>query len=235
MRSLKTTLSIATELARTPAPVYGMPASSRKPCSVPSSPYGPWTTRKATSIASASDRTALRAASAPARAGGRAPAPRRATAGARPPRRRRRAQQPGQALTALELRRRAAGQDPATLAVDVDEVGLVPIAVDGAQDRLGRGDADLVLGRAPAREDPDPQPLGHGATFAQSPTNSISYSSSTPNRSATTARTCSPSGAHVGGATAATLGHDEVRVERADPRLPMRWPFRPATSMSRPA
>ena len=64
MRSLKTILSMATALAITPAPVYGMPASSRKPCSVPSSPNGPWITRKATSIASASERSAARGASA---------------------------------------------------------------------------------------------------------------------------------------------------------------------------
>ncbi len=64
MRSLNTILSIARALASTPAPVYGMPAISRKPWSVPSSPNGPWSARKAMSIASASDPRAWRESSA---------------------------------------------------------------------------------------------------------------------------------------------------------------------------
>ncbi len=35
--------------AATPAPTYGTPASSRRPCTVPSSPNGPWRTGNTTS------------------------------------------------------------------------------------------------------------------------------------------------------------------------------------------
>ena len=136
--------------------MYGMPASSRNPWSVPSSPYGPWTTRKATSIASASERTAARAASrsSPSRRRARGPCVRRratSSAGARG------AEEPGQRRAVAEQRGRAVGQQPAPVAVDVDQVRLEPIAVDRPQDRLGRRDAHLVLGRAAAGEDADPQ------------------------------------------------------------------------------
>ena len=42
-------LSIPTAEASTPAPTYGTSASSSSPCTVPSSPYGPWSTGKMTS------------------------------------------------------------------------------------------------------------------------------------------------------------------------------------------
>jgi hypothetical protein len=107
----------------------------------------------------------------------------------------RRAQQAGQSPTLRQLRRWTGWQQPVSGAVDVHHVRLVPIAVDGAQHGLGRRDADLVLRRPATGEDPDPQPpsLAHAGTVDQSPTNSISYASSTPNRSLTVARTRSPS------------------------------------------
>ncbi len=40
---------MATAEAATPAPTYGTPAVSSAPCTVPSSPWGPWSTGKATS------------------------------------------------------------------------------------------------------------------------------------------------------------------------------------------
>src|SRR5438094_4573723 len=44
-------LSIATADPSTPAPTYGSPASSSSPCTVPSSPYGPWRRGNTTSTA----------------------------------------------------------------------------------------------------------------------------------------------------------------------------------------
>ena len=46
---LNWSLSIASDEAATPAPTYGMPASSSRPCTVPSSPNGPCRTGKTTS------------------------------------------------------------------------------------------------------------------------------------------------------------------------------------------
>ena len=45
-----TALSIPTADPSTPAPTYGTLASSRSPCTVPSSPYGPCRTGKTTSM-----------------------------------------------------------------------------------------------------------------------------------------------------------------------------------------
>jgi hypothetical protein len=58
---------------------------------------------------------------------------------------RHRPEQPGQ-RPRTELRRGSLGQQPAAIAVDVDKERLESVAVDGAEDRLGRGDAHLVLG-----------------------------------------------------------------------------------------
>jgi hypothetical protein len=46
---LKTSLSMQSAEASTPAPTYGTPASSSRPCTVPSSPNGPCSTGKTTS------------------------------------------------------------------------------------------------------------------------------------------------------------------------------------------
>ena len=85
------------------------------------------------------------------------------------------AQQAGQAGRP-QLRGRACRQMPAPLAVDVDQVRLVALAVDGAQHRFGGRDAHLVLGRLAAGEDADPQAPAHACPSgaSQSPTNSIS-------------------------------------------------------------
>src|SRR5574337_604368 len=48
-RAFITALSIPAAEASTPAPTYGMPASSRSPWTVPSSPYGPWSMISTTS------------------------------------------------------------------------------------------------------------------------------------------------------------------------------------------
>ena len=47
--ALKTSLSMQSAEASTPAPTYGTPASSSSPCTVPSSPNGPCSTGKTTS------------------------------------------------------------------------------------------------------------------------------------------------------------------------------------------
>ena len=84
-------------------------------------------------------------------------------------------QQAGQAGRS-QLGGRAGGQMPAPLAIDVDQVRLVALAVDGAQDRFGRRDAHLVLGRLAAGEDAHPQASASCLVprASQSPTNSIS-------------------------------------------------------------
>ena len=97
--------------------------------------------------------------------------------------------------------------------------GSKPIAVDGAQHRLGGGDAHLVLRRAPAGEDPEPQPLpAHGAASGagHAPTNSISYSSD-PKAVGNGGPHPIAERANVGRASAA-VGDDEVRVQVADAR-----------------
>ncbi len=185
MRSLKTTLSMAMALASTPAPTYGMPASSRKPCSVPSSPNGPWTTRNATSMASASERTATRGATPPcAVAAGSCASwrPRRyptSSAGVMAPRVPASDCEPSSGAGPVR-------QEPATVTIDVDEKRLEPIAIDCPQHGLGRRDADLVLCRSATGEDPDPKALlahvpaslpvavAQRSAAPQSPTNSIS-------------------------------------------------------------
>ena len=48
-RALATALSMHTALASTPQPTEGMPASSSRPCTVPSSPHRPWSTGMTTS------------------------------------------------------------------------------------------------------------------------------------------------------------------------------------------
>ena len=214
MRSLKTTLSMATALASTPAPVYGMPASSRKPWSVPSSPNGPWTTRKATSIASASERTAARGARRSSPRGDRpASGPhavrRRATSslGLAAPTR------PASEVPSPSCGAGPSGSMPAPFAIDVDEVRLEAIAVDRAQHRLGRRHAHLVLGRPASGEDADPQP-GHafGLRVPRRRRTRSRSASSTPNRSATVGAHVVAERPDVGGAAAA-VGDDEVRVE----------------------
>ena len=50
---LVTSLSIAAAEASTPAPTQAILAARNRPCSVPSSPVGPWTIGKATSISNA--------------------------------------------------------------------------------------------------------------------------------------------------------------------------------------
>ncbi len=47
---LKRSLSMQSADAATPAPTYATSTSSRRPCTVPSSPKGPWSTGKTTSI-----------------------------------------------------------------------------------------------------------------------------------------------------------------------------------------
>ena len=87
-----------------------------------------------------------------------------------------RPEQPGQRRSRLQERGRPVGQMPAALAVDVQQVRLEAIAIDGAEHGLGRRDADLVLGRATAGEDPDAH-AGHERPSegpSQAPTNSIS-------------------------------------------------------------
>ena len=46
---LAMSLSMASADGRTPHPTYGLPAISKTPCIVPSSPYGPWSTGNTTS------------------------------------------------------------------------------------------------------------------------------------------------------------------------------------------
>ena len=216
MRSLKTTLSIATALASTPAPVYGIPASSRNPWSVPSSPYGPWTTRKATSIDSARERTAARGGEmVVARGDGQRVVGMRAKAGDLLARARG-ADEARQRGPVAELRGRAVGQHPAPFPIDVDEIRLEAVAVDRPQHRLGRRHAHLVLGRAASGEDADPQPAhAFGSGHVADELDLVAQLDAEPIRHR---------GAHVvaeradvGGAAAA-VGDDEVRVELADPR-----------------
>src|SRR6266540_2308727 len=52
-----TTLSMPSAEARTPEPVYGIPMTSRSPCTQPSSPQRPWSALKATSIRAARSRS----------------------------------------------------------------------------------------------------------------------------------------------------------------------------------
>ena len=61
----------------------------------------------------------------------------------------------------VEERRRAIGQMPSALAVDVDQVRLEPVAIDGTQHGIGRADAHLVLRRSASGEDADAQALAH--------------------------------------------------------------------------
>ena len=174
MRSLKTTLSIATALASTPAPMYGMPASSRKPCSVPSSPNGPWTTRKATSIASPSERRAARGARPE-------PDPEVAGQGTRRPARRRATSSAG-----LAAPTRPARLCPSSSAAPGRRAGA-----SGRHGRCRRGTARTGPGRSragrprPMRRSPRARPTGRRRRSrpaagscrdlgGQSPTNSIS-------------------------------------------------------------
>src|SRR5207245_5290414 len=53
-------LSIASALASTPDPVYGMPSNSSRPWIVPSSPYGPCRAMNATSTAPSPTASSLR-------------------------------------------------------------------------------------------------------------------------------------------------------------------------------
>src|SRR5262245_5546482 len=144
-------------------------------------------------------------------------------------------QQPRQALGA-QLGGGSGGQVPVPIAVDVDQVRLEALPIDGAQHRLGRRDADLVLGRLAAGEDPDSQaaaPAGRAAA-SHAPTHSISYASRTPKRSATVARTKSPRAR-----TSAARPPRSVTMKLAcrvlTAAVPSRWPFSPAASISRPA
>ena len=143
-------------------------------------------------------------------------------------RRRQGAEDAGQRPRA-ELGRRTVRQQPAPVAIDVDEEGLEPLAVDGAQHRVGRCDADLVLGGAPAGEDADAdawrrscahQAAGWGRPAPrapQSPTNSISYWSSTPCAVGHGGAHVVADRAHVGGRSPA-VDDDEVGVHGADLR-----------------
>ena len=181
---------------------------------MPSSPYGPWTTRKATSIDSARERTAARGGEVIVAGGARPASGRRACEGGRPPRsgsRRRRGRASERPVA--ELRGRALGQHPAPLSVDVDEIRLEAVAVDRAQHRLGRRDAHLVLCRAASGEDRRPRNRLMRCGSGQSPTNSISYAQLDAEPIRHRGSHVVAERADVGGAAAA-IGDDEVRVER---------------------
>src|SRR5260370_31895622 len=125
---------------------------------------------------------------------------------------------------------RVAGQ-PAAFLVDVERHRLEALRIHGGDDRLGGKDGDLVLGRPPAEEDPDPQPVHAGDAR---PMTRISGSSSMPNRSWTRSRISA-----IKASTSSAL---------APPRLTMKFaclgetcappicsPLRPQASISRPA
>ena len=57
--ALKTSLSMQSAEASTPAPTYGTPASSSSPCTVPSSPNGPCSTGNTTSTSESVVATSL--------------------------------------------------------------------------------------------------------------------------------------------------------------------------------
>ena len=152
--SLATALSMPTAEASTPAPTYGMLASSSSPCTVPSSPYGPCSTGKTTSSARpvivglvaaldrhdlfvARMRDQMRLASASPEPSGRIGAALLDHVGGR-----RRGRQP-------------IGDHPAAVFLDADRDRLVTIFVEVLHDGGGRGDRDFVLARSAAVDDAD--------------------------------------------------------------------------------
>ena len=128
--ALNRSLSMQSADAVTPEPTYGTPASSSRPCTVPSSPNGPCRIGSTTSTA-------------PSAAGRRR---RRHRAGCATRLRQRRAgRQPG-------------GERPGPVPADLDHLGLVAGGVERLDDRTRRGKRDLVLARAAAREHGHAQP-----------------------------------------------------------------------------
>ena len=130
--ALKRSLSMQSADAVTPEPTYGTPASSSSPCTVPSSPNGPWRIGSTTS-------TAPSAAGVAAVGIGRvAPA------------------------SDERERDSAGWQRPGTVAPDLDHPGLVAVGVERLDDRARRRERDLVLARASTGEHRHAQPRRHG-------------------------------------------------------------------------
>ena len=121
--------------AVTPEPTYGTSASSSRPCTVPSSPNGPCSTGKTTS-------TSVSAPAATGRDGRRTSAP--------------------SVSPARELARRRRAERPGAGAVDLDAHDVQPEPVERLGDAARRGDGDLVLARAAAREHRDAAAHGGG-------------------------------------------------------------------------
>ena len=120
--ALNRSLSMQSADAVTPEPMYGTPASSSKPCTVPSSPNGPCRIGSTTS-------TAPSAAGVAAVGTGRS----RARLGERE-------------------RDIAGRQRPGAVASDLDHPRLVAGGIERLDDRARRGERDLVLARAATGE-----------------------------------------------------------------------------------
>ena len=130
---LEQVLVHAERRGRTPAPTYGTPAISSSPCTVPSSPKGPWR------IGSTTSTSPSVAMTPPDEAG-------TGSVSAAGPFR--------QAVGAGTLARGAGPERPASVAADLDRDHLVAVRIERLDHRPGRRERDLVLatsGRPSAR------------------------------------------------------------------------------------
>ncbi len=127
--ALKMSLSMQSAEASTPAPTYGTPASSSRPCTVPSSPNGPCRIGKTTSTSASAAATSF---------GGS-----RSGTGARVV-----------GVAGLE-RRSAGGELPAAAAIDSHRDHVVAVRLECRHDARSRRNRDRVLTRAAAEDDRD--------------------------------------------------------------------------------
>ncbi len=136
MTDLKTSLSMQSAEASTPAPTYGTPASSSSPCTVPSSPNGPCRTGNTTSTSESVTRDLL---AGKARGNGRNLV--------------RSLNQVPEFAALLEL--------PTAVPTDLDRSRpRAPLASSARNDALRRRDRDRVLARPAAEDDRDPPAHG---------------------------------------------------------------------------
>ena len=192
--------------AATPGPTYGTPASSSRPCTVPSSPNGPCSTGKTTSIAPKSAGPAVVegiGTDADAASGRRAPpAPRR------PPGR----------------------QRPRSVAADLDRNGVVACLREAREDRRAGGERDLVLARAAAHQDGDAQAVLTGALAQPSPIGKRATKIVTVDPGSTSA----PSGGSWSMTMPSSSGFEGRDVLGHDRRIPRRSASAAALPSSRP-
>src|SRR5207245_4752042 len=129
----------------------------------------------------------------------------------------------------MDQTRNRVAQQPVAILVDVKWHDLIPLGVEGRNDRLRGEHRDFMFRRASAKQDAHPQPARHPA-----PTMRISDSSSIPNRWRTASR-ISATKASTSSAVAPPILTMKLACLGETWAPPIRRPLRPAASIKRPA